>query len=175
MPLSVKNECLLGEHDCDRSAVCIDTDDGYLCACPSGFIDRSPDSIRRPGRLCVAEQNECLDGSHRCSPLAICTDTPDSYVCRCKPGTVDYSPNAQRFPLFLKQLKCRFSAPGLVCKELVNECAAPHLNNCDRNAMCMDTVEAYTCICKAGFTDADEFRNPGRRCEKCKSALSVSF
>ncbi|VDN31752.1 unnamed protein product [Cylicostephanus goldi] len=61
----VKNECLTGENDCDRSARCIDTDDGYLCACPSGFIDRSPDPVTKPGRLCVAEQNECLDGTHK--------------------------------------------------------------------------------------------------------------
>ncbi|EPB77461.1 von Willebrand factor type A domain protein [Ancylostoma ceylanicum] len=63
--ICLKNECLTGEHDCDRSARCIDTDDGYLCACPSGFIDRSPDPVARPGRLCVAEQNECLDGTHK--------------------------------------------------------------------------------------------------------------
>ncbi|VDM82802.1 unnamed protein product [Strongylus vulgaris] len=63
--ISVKNECLTGENDCDRSARCIDTDDGYLCACPSGFIDRSADPVSKPGRLCVAEQNECLDGTHK--------------------------------------------------------------------------------------------------------------
>ncbi|KAK6027850.1 EGF-like domain protein, partial [Ostertagia ostertagi] len=62
--ICLTNECELGTHDCDRSARCIDTDDGFLCACPAGFIDRSPDTISRPGRLCVAEQNECLDGSN---------------------------------------------------------------------------------------------------------------
>ncbi|PIO52996.1 EGF-like domain protein, partial [Teladorsagia circumcincta] len=56
--------------------------------------------------------------------------------------------------------------PGLVCKELVNECSSPRLNDCDQNAICVDTVEAYTCICRPGYTDMDEFRNPGRRCHK---------
>ncbi|KAK6041233.1 EGF-like domain protein [Cooperia oncophora] len=58
---------------------------------------------------------------------------------------------------------------GLVCKELVNECSSPRLNDCDQNAICVDTVEAYTCICRPGFTDMDEFRNPGRRCHKEKT------
>ncbi|KIH59258.1 EGF-like domain protein [Ancylostoma duodenale] len=62
-----------------------------------------------------------------------------------------------------------FSFPGLVCKELVNECSSPSLNNCDRNAICIDTVEAYTCICRAGYIDQDEFRNPGRNCQKLKT------
>lgn len=61
----MKNECLTGEHDCDRSARCIDTDESYICACQSGFIDHSPNPSERPGRVCVALQNECLDGSNR--------------------------------------------------------------------------------------------------------------
>ncbi|KIH57316.1 calcium binding EGF domain protein [Ancylostoma duodenale] len=64
-------------------------------------------------------------------------------------------------------IDCSF--PGLVCKELVNECSSPSLNNCDRNAICIDTVEAYTCICRAGYIDQDEFRNPGRNCQKLKT------
>ncbi|GMS89863.1 hypothetical protein PENTCL1PPCAC_12038, partial [Pristionchus entomophagus] len=151
----LRDECSLGMHDCDRSARCIDTDegDGFICACPNGFFDRSPNPIAKPGRLCIAEQNECLDGSARCSPNALCTDTEQGYACRCKPGHVDHSPNPAAFP-------------GLVCTALVNECASPRLNNCDRNAICIDTAEAYTCVCKAGFVDEDEFRNPGRRCKK---------
>uniref|UniRef100_A0AC34QH72 Uncharacterized protein n=1 Tax=Panagrolaimus sp. JU765 TaxID=591449 RepID=A0AC34QH72_9BILA len=149
----LKNECLSGENDCDRSAKCIDTDDGYLCTCPSGFLDQSPDPINRPGRVCAAEQNECQLGTHHCSPDAICTDTPEGHVCRCKPGFVDYSPNPQ-------------NTPGIVCKQLVNECTTPGLNNCDVNAICIDTAESYKCICKAGYNDLDELRNPGRHCQK---------
>ncbi|CAB3403060.1 unnamed protein product [Caenorhabditis bovis] len=154
--ICLKNECLTGEHDCDRSARCIDTDESYICACPSGFIDHSPNPIAKPGRVCIAEQNECLDGTHQCSPNALCTDTENGYVCRCKTGFVDYSPNPQTFP-------------GRVCKELVNECQFAHLNTCSRNAHCIDTIESYSCICKPGYVDQDEFRNPGRTCEKVKT------
>lgn len=74
-------------------------------------------------------------------------------MCRCKSGFVDYSPNPQTFP-------------GMICKELVNECLSPRLNECDRNAHCIDTVESYTCVCKNGYLDLDEFANPGRRCQQ---------
>ncbi|KHN76197.1 Transmembrane cell adhesion receptor mua-3 [Toxocara canis] len=151
--ICLRDECLLGTHDCDRSARCIDTDDGYLCSCKAGFIDQSPDPVNKPGRLCVAEQNECADGTHRCSPNAICTDTTDGYICRCKPGYIDFSPNPHSFG-------------GLVCKEVVNECENPSLNTCHKDALCIDTADSYKCICKSGYADLDELRNPGRRCEK---------
>ncbi|PAV59374.1 hypothetical protein WR25_03507 [Diploscapter pachys] len=153
--ICLKNECITGENDCDRSARCIDTDDSYICVCPAGFLDQSPSPINKPGRLCVAQQNECEDGTNRCSPNAICTDTESGYVCRCKTGYIDYSPNPQSFP-------------GMICKELVNECRIG-THDCHRDAICVDTVESYTCICRTGYTDLDEFRNPGRRCEKIKT------
>lgn len=149
----LRNECLAGEHDCHPSARCIDTDDSFLCVCPAGFLDRSPEPARRPGRVCVAERNECRDGGHNCSPDAICTDTPEAFVCRCRPGFVDYSPNPQL-------------APGLVCRKLIDECARPELNTCHPNAQCIDTADSYKCVCKPGFSDLDELRNPGRSCEK---------
>jgi hypothetical protein len=52
--VSVIDECASKQHDCDRAARCIDTDDSYICACPIGFIDNSPDPLNRPGRLCIA-------------------------------------------------------------------------------------------------------------------------
>ncbi|KAI6201465.1 hypothetical protein M3Y96_00844600 [Aphelenchoides besseyi] len=151
--ICLRNECLTSEHDCDPSAKCIDTAEGYLCACAAGFLDKSPEPIKRPGRVCVAEQNECLQGTHNCSPDSICSDTPESFVCRCKPGFVDYSPNPH-------------IAPGRVCKKLINECSAPELNTCSKDAICIDTADSFKCICKAGFSDADELRNPGRLCVK---------
>lgn len=151
--ICLRNECLSGEHDCDTNAKCIDTDDSYLCTCPSGFLDKSPDPARRPGRRCVAEHNECLEGTHNCSPDAICTDTPESFVCRCKHGYIDYSPNPH-------------IAPGMVCRKLINECSQPSLNTCHHNADCIDTADSYKCVCKVGFVDLDEFRNPGRNCQK---------
>lgn len=53
-PLTVIDECASGKHDCDKSARCVDTDDSYICVCPHGFLDHSPDPLYKPGRLCVA-------------------------------------------------------------------------------------------------------------------------
>uniref|UniRef100_A0A158RCP8 VWFA domain-containing protein n=1 Tax=Thelazia callipaeda TaxID=103827 RepID=A0A158RCP8_THECL len=147
------NECALGVHDCDSNARCIDTDDGFLCVCRSGFLDHSIDVVKKPGRKCVAEKNECEDGTHKCSPNAICTDTVQGYICRCKPGFIDFSPNPQSFG-------------GVICKEIVNECQNPSLNTCHQDAICIDTADSYKCICKPGFTDLDELRDPGRKCQK---------
>uniref|UniRef100_A0A7E4VNX4 Transmembrane cell adhesion receptor mua-3 n=1 Tax=Panagrellus redivivus TaxID=6233 RepID=A0A7E4VNX4_PANRE len=149
----LRNECQNGENDCAREAKCIDTDDGYICVCPTNYLDNSIDPVNRPGRICTGLSNECANGANKCDRNAICTDTPESYVCRCKPGFVDYSINPQ-------------NAPGIICKEIVDECANPSLNTCDKNAICIDTMESYKCICKAGFTDLDELRNPGRHCQK---------
>ena len=74
--ICLRNECLLGTHDCGAGANCINIDDGYICSCQQGFLDKSVDPLHRPGRVCVAEQNECQQGTHSCSPDAICFDTP---------------------------------------------------------------------------------------------------
>jgi hypothetical protein len=84
---------------------------------------------------------------------SLCTDTPESFVCTCKPGYVDFSPNPH-------------IAAGLVCKKLIDECSRPELNTCHSDAICVDTTDSYKCLCKAGFTDLDELRNPGRQCQK---------
>ncbi|VDN55231.1 unnamed protein product [Dracunculus medinensis] len=151
--ICLQDECSLGMHDCDKTARCIDTDDGYLCACQAGYLDQSSDQVNKPGRKCTAERNECADGTHKCSPNAICTDTVEGYVCRCKPGYVDFSPNPHSFG-------------GVVCKEIMNECLNQALNTCHKDAICIDTVDSYKCICKNGYIDLDELRNPGRQCKK---------
>ncbi|OZC08479.1 hypothetical protein X798_04540 [Onchocerca flexuosa] len=153
--ICLQNECASGANDCDKNARCIDTDDGYLCVCRNGYLDQSVDLVNKPGRICVAERNECKDGTHKCSPNAICTDTVQGYICRCKPGFIDFSPNPQSFG-------------GIVCKKIVNECENPSLNTCHKNAICIDTADSYKCICKIGYTDLDELRNPGRNCQKEK-------
>uniref|UniRef100_A0AC35TFU5 EGF-like domain-containing protein n=1 Tax=Rhabditophanes sp. KR3021 TaxID=114890 RepID=A0AC35TFU5_9BILA len=147
------NECLSGIHDCNRNAICTDLDEGYLCSCKYGFRDESPEPTKRAGRICVAEVNECVTGKHNCDPNAYCIDTKESFVCQCKSGFVDYSPN----PL---------QASGLVCKGLVNECLQSNLNDCSKDANCIDTVESYKCVCKSGFDDMDVYKNPGRQCFK---------
>lgn len=81
-------------NDCDSPdrALCIDTDEGYLCQCRQGFFDISPQPRAKPGRLCKALENECEKGTHDCAREGgICDDTPDSYICRCAVNYLDVS------------------------------------------------------------------------------------
>lgn len=147
------DECAMGKHDCDPNAECIDTAESFICTCKEGFRDISPDESKKPGRVCKQEINECQTGTHNCSVNADCYDTIDAFICRCKEGFIDFSPNPQQFG-------------GTTCNPLVNECADKTLNTCSENAICTDTRESYTCLCKIGFVDQHELTNPGRVCTK---------
>lgn len=42
----------MGLADCDPKATCVDMTHGYTCKCQHGFVDKSPDPINKPGRIC---------------------------------------------------------------------------------------------------------------------------
>lgn len=58
--ICLSNECQNGQNDCDPNAVCINTDSGFLCACPANFLDQSPLPDIKPGRKCAKPVDECL-------------------------------------------------------------------------------------------------------------------
>uniref|UniRef100_A0A914WTS8 EGF-like domain-containing protein n=1 Tax=Plectus sambesii TaxID=2011161 RepID=A0A914WTS8_9BILA len=183
------NECAdSASNDCAQQAVCEDAKEGYTCRCRPGFVDASSNITHYPGRVCnkpkgpeeiggptsLPQLEECDVKNPRCKANEVCIDKDNKgttlcecapnafrfedgscrlYICRCKPGFVDFSPNPSRFG-------------GVVCQEVVNECANPSLNTCHKDALCIDTTESYKCVCKAGFIDMDELRNPGRNCQK---------
>ncbi|CAD6188433.1 unnamed protein product [Caenorhabditis auriculariae] len=147
------DECSAGTHDCDPNAQCTDTDESYICSCRSGFLDKSPDQAKKPGRLCSQQRNECAENRHNCSVNADCIDLVDGFMCRCKNDFVDISPNPSAFG-------------GVDCRALIDECAIPGGNTCHQNAICIDTRDSYKCQCKEGYVDHDELRNPGRDCRK---------
>ncbi|VDL81624.1 unnamed protein product [Nippostrongylus brasiliensis] len=194
---SRKFACSAGSHDCDPNAKCTDTDESFICTCNSGFIDKSPDPSRKPGRKCTQLRNECEENRHNCSANAECIDLVDGFLCRyekisleeqtlksvyfrCKEGFVDVSPNMHVFA-------------GLECRALVDECASKDKNTCHEHALCIgtnaclrrilfptlsgtkwsgiDTRDAYKCQCKEGYVDHDELRNPGRDCRKGRKCL----
>uniref|UniRef100_A0A183FQQ6 VWFA domain-containing protein n=1 Tax=Heligmosomoides polygyrus TaxID=6339 RepID=A0A183FQQ6_HELPZ len=139
------DECSAGTHDCDPNAKCTDTDESFICTCNSGFLDKSPDQTRKPGRKCTSLRNECEENSHNCSANADCIDLADGFLCRCKDGFVDVSPNMHAFA-------------GLECRALIDDyCPSSTFS---------DTRDAYKCQCKEGYVDHDELRNPGRDCRK---------
>uniref|UniRef100_A0A0M3KES8 VWFA domain-containing protein n=1 Tax=Anisakis simplex TaxID=6269 RepID=A0A0M3KES8_ANISI len=149
---SVFNRCEQ-HHDCDRSAICSNTYDGYNCQCKPGYLDISPDPARLPGRKCQQLINECGDRTHDCSPYATCEDTQDAFLCKCNEGYTDVS---SRYGL----------KPGRKCAKVENRCSSKSLNSCDENADCVQLPDGYTCKCFNGYIDVSSNANlpPGRVC-----------
>ena len=66
------NECASGVHDCHADAACLDTEDGFTCACLSGFTG--------DGQAC----DPCIAVEH--STEVSCTDLNSSTAIACAPG-----------------------------------------------------------------------------------------
>lgn len=90
-----------------------------------------------------------------CDPTASCMDHAAGYECLCREGFLDVSDD----PL---------AKPGRKCLKLINECSTATMNNCDKNAKCLDRPVGYTCRCNPGFVDISTggARRPGRNCTK---------
>lgn len=46
-------------NDCHNQAICSETknEDGYTCRCRDGYVDQSPDTVQKPGRVCIEQVN----------------------------------------------------------------------------------------------------------------------
>ncbi len=55
---------------------------------------------------------------------------------------------------------------GARAHAVINECASPTTNDCDRSAHCIDTRDSYACMCPSGTVDTSSQAHmpPGRRC-----------
>jgi hypothetical protein len=153
--------------------------DGYTCRCRDGFVDKSPDKMRKPGRICedmvgfvclflffiskcTLKINECLDRSlNDCHENAICEDLVEGFTCRCPSNAIDQSPDKQR-------------RPGRNCFTPTNECANPALNNCSRFAECKDKPIGYECTCRENYHDMNP-KQPGTSCQLGKYLQYLCF
>lgn len=56
--------------------------------------------------------------------------------------------------------------PGRLCRALVNECAEQKLNDCDKQARCIDTPDSFVCECPPNSKDIspNSVAFPGRVC-----------
>jgi len=45
-----------------------------------------------------------------------------------------------------------YALPVMLIHSDVNECAPPESHNCDINAMCLNTIGTFTCMCNRGYS-----------------------
>uniref|UniRef100_A0A7E4VMT1 EGF-like domain-containing protein n=1 Tax=Panagrellus redivivus TaxID=6233 RepID=A0A7E4VMT1_PANRE len=66
---------------------------------------------------------------------------------------------------------------GDKCLRMIDECSDSTLNDCDKNAICMDNDHSYECLCREGYIDTSDAPSirPGIKCRKlvneCQSPL----
>lgn len=118
-------------NDCDANAICTDTPGSFTCTCSQGWQGN--------GTTCT-NIDECANDKSICHEESICTDTEGSFRCD---GLVDdvLVPNS-----------CNkgWTGNGVDCKN-VDECASNEGNDCDANAICIDTPGSFTCTCSQGW------------------------
>uniref|UniRef100_A0A914C217 Uncharacterized protein n=1 Tax=Acrobeloides nanus TaxID=290746 RepID=A0A914C217_9BILA len=126
-------------------------------------------------REAIAAGYPCQD-LNDCHAYSTCRVTgPETYTCECLPGYVDRSPDVKNKPgrvcVLTYECKCRAGyrdenpeQPGTVCKYITNECESPNLNDCHRNAKCINTPGGYECRCKNPYHDEGPKDRPGRIC-----------
>lgn len=52
--VNINDRCTKGNNDCDPNARCIPQGaSDFVCVCPAGYKDKSPNIQSRPGRLCI--------------------------------------------------------------------------------------------------------------------------
>jgi len=136
---------------CDDNAVCINTADGFSCACNPGFIGDGTD--------CATDY--CA--SNDCDANAACINTADAYTCACNPGFIgdgtdcatDYcaSNDCDANAACINTADAYTCAcnPGFIGDG--SDCATDYCasNDCDANAACINTADAYTCACNPGY------------------------
>ncbi len=126
------DECALNTDDCDDAPnACVNTDDGFTCVCPEGYVGTG---VGVDG-CSAATVDECALNTDDCddAPEA-CVDTAEGFTCVCPPGFVGTGVGLDG---------CTFAAP--------DECALG-LDNCDDDPdACVDTLEGFSCVCPGGF------------------------
>ena len=118
---------------CDDNAVCINTADGFSCACNPGFIGDGTD--------CATDY--CA--SNDCDANAACINTADAYTCACNPGYEGDGTSCSQ--------ECAWGS----VKDEFGDCAdidecAKGTDNCEPGTTCTNTPGGFSC-CAASDTD----------------------
>ena len=114
---------------------------------------------------------------------AKCTNTVGSYTCECLSGYVgsgrtcsDINECSTKTHNCGSGFGCKNTVGGFTCED-IDECSIK--NECDINALCVNTNGSYSCKCETGFTgdgrscvDINECSsNPCRSNEACQNSV----
>lgn len=175
------NECDTGENnDCDSAANCINTDGSHECYCMSGYTG---DGKSCSGTYCsslsislilglsphitfdrilhvlyLLDINECQSGAHLCDTDSDCVNREGDYTCVCPTGLRWNGQMCAGIHAAYKHREMN-SKCTLHLSTDVNECDDDDSNDCNSNAMCINTEGSYQCQCNDGYT------GDGTQCE----------
>uniref|UniRef100_A0A671W3K1 Fibrillin-1 n=1 Tax=Sparus aurata TaxID=8175 RepID=A0A671W3K1_SPAAU len=156
LPLDV-DECIQAPKPCNF--ICKNTEGGYLCSCPRGYI------LQEDGKSC-RDLDECSTKQHNCQFL--CVNTIGGFTCKCPPGFTQHhtacidnnecssDPNlcgsngvCQNTPgSFNCDCQRGFSLdPNAQTCEDMDECDGNH--RCQHG--CQNLVGGYRCSCPQGY------------------------
>ena len=76
-----------------------------------------------------SDVDECLDGTDNCQQN--CINQAGNYSCNCSVGWI-------------------LQPDGKSCAD-INECSSNDTNNCDKNALCTNTLGSFSCYCNKGY------------------------
>lgn len=130
------DECVLGNHNCRPSQICINTIGSYDCLdpCLPGYIRKNSSNVDlypTTSAIKCVDIDECSEGGHTCTSDQTCVNTEGAYKCLCRPG---YMLSTDR-----------------TCMD-IDECTSNEGVRCnDQTEICINTPGSYQCHCRIGF------------------------
>ncbi len=143
------DECTTNTDNCDVNAICINTEGAFTCECMNGYhSDEMGNCIfdcDTNAHFVANATNDgciCAEGYHAVGNVCM-AEKCEANTCNGH-GTCSYNG--------VISCSCNTGFTGERCETDIDECTDSNLNNCDRNATCINTEGSFTCACNEGYS-----------------------